>query len=101
VQFIGVPPEADQPNRRRKTAGLIEKGTLKKRITNIEQGITNIEVRYSIIIIFKKRLSAAIPYFIIRDFLFDILRFAVPTMCSFMKGFGTFEPDTRHPTPDT
>jgi hypothetical protein len=50
VQFIGVPP--DQPSRRRKTAGLIEKGTLKKRITNIEQGITNIEVRYSIIIIF-------------------------------------------------
>ena len=38
----------------KKTAGLIEKETLKKRITNIEQGITNIEVRYSIIIIFKK-----------------------------------------------
>jgi hypothetical protein len=36
----------------KKTAGLIEKETLKKRITNIE-------VRYSIIIIFKKRLSAA------------------------------------------
>jgi hypothetical protein len=30
----------------------IEKETLKKRITNIEQGISNIEVRYSIIIIF-------------------------------------------------
>jgi hypothetical protein len=38
---------------------LIEKETLKKRITNIEQGITNIEVRYPIIIIFEKRLSAA------------------------------------------
>jgi hypothetical protein len=32
----------------------IEKETLKKRISNIEQGITNIEVRYSIIIIFEK-----------------------------------------------
>jgi hypothetical protein len=64
----------------KKTAGQIEKETLKKRITNIEQGITNIEVRYSIIIIFEKRLSAAIPHFIIRNFLFDILRFAVPTM---------------------
>jgi hypothetical protein len=41
----------------------------------------NYEVRYSIIIIFVKRLSAAIPPFIIRNFLFDILRFAVPTMC--------------------
>jgi len=37
----------------------------------------NIEVRYSIIIIFEKRLSAAIPHFSIRNFLFDILRFAV------------------------
>ena len=49
-----------------------KKETLKKRITNIEQGITNIEVRYSIIIILEKRLSAAIPHFIIRNFLFDI-----------------------------
>ena len=31
----------------------IEKETLKKRITNVEQGITNIEVRYSISIIFE------------------------------------------------
>jgi hypothetical protein len=30
------------------------KKTLKKRITNIEQGIMNVEVRYSIIIIFEK-----------------------------------------------
>ena len=30
------------------TAGQIEKETLKKRITNIEQGIMNVEVRYSI-----------------------------------------------------
>ncbi|CAB1082690.1 hypothetical protein D1AOALGA4SA_10294 [Olavius algarvensis Delta 1 endosymbiont] len=30
-----------------KTAGLIEKEILKKRITNIEQGIMNVEVRYS------------------------------------------------------
>jgi len=28
----------------------------------------------------KKRLSEAIPHFIIRNFLFDILRFAVPNM---------------------
>jgi hypothetical protein len=62
-----------------------KKETLKKRITNIEQGITNIEVRYSIIIIYEKRLSAAIPPFIIRNFLFDILRFAAPTMCSFIR----------------
>jgi hypothetical protein len=45
----------------------------------------NFEVRYSIIIIFEKRLSAAIPHFIIRYFLFDILRFAVPTWCSFIR----------------
>jgi hypothetical protein len=44
---------------------------------NIEQGITNIEVRYSIKIIFEKRLRAAIPHIIIRNLLFDILRFAV------------------------
>jgi hypothetical protein len=31
-----------------------KKETLKKRITNIEQGKKNIEVRYSIIIIFEK-----------------------------------------------
>jgi hypothetical protein len=43
-----APPLAKQ------TAGQLEKETLKKRITNIEQGITNIEVRYSIINIFKK-----------------------------------------------
>jgi len=30
-----------------------QKKTLKKRITNIEQGIMNFEVRYSIIIIFE------------------------------------------------
>jgi hypothetical protein len=42
VQVSAQPPA-------KKTAGLIEKETLKKRITNIEQGITNIEVRYSII----------------------------------------------------
>ena len=59
----------------------IEKRNSEKRIMNIEQGITNIEVRYSIIIIFEKRLSVAISHFIIRNFLFDILRFAVPTVC--------------------
>jgi hypothetical protein len=32
----------------KKSAGQIEKETLKKRITNIEQGIMNVEVRYSI-----------------------------------------------------
>ncbi|CAB1076672.1 hypothetical protein D1AOALGA4SA_4467 [Olavius algarvensis Delta 1 endosymbiont] len=31
-----------------RTAGLIVKETLKKRISNIEQGIMNVEVRYSI-----------------------------------------------------
>ena len=40
-----------------RASSLIEIETLKKRITNIEQGTRNIEVRYSIIIIFKKRLS--------------------------------------------
>jgi hypothetical protein len=41
-----------QPSRwPKKTAGQIEKETLKKQITNIEQGITNVEVRYCIIII--------------------------------------------------
>jgi len=66
----------------KKTAGQIAKESLKKRITNIE-------VRYSIIIIFEKRLSAAIPDFIIRNFLFDILRFAVPTMRSFTRVRGS------------
>jgi hypothetical protein len=83
VSGVSVQVSAQPPGK--KTAGLIEKETLKKRITNNEQGITNIEVRYSIIIIFEKRLSAAIPHFIIRYFLFDILRFAVPTMRSFIQ----------------
>jgi len=72
----GVSPAAGKKN-----GQFNQKKTLKKRITNIEQGIMNIEVRYSTIIIFERRLSAAIPYFIIRNFLFDILRFAVPTIC--------------------
>ncbi len=45
----GFPP-ADQcsaPPSAKKTAGQIELETLKKRITNIEQGIMNVEVRYS------------------------------------------------------
>jgi hypothetical protein len=33
--------------RLRRAASQIEKETLKKRITNIEQGIMNVEVRYS------------------------------------------------------
>jgi hypothetical protein len=38
-----------QPSRRpKKTTGQIEKETKKKRISNIEQGIMNFEVRYSI-----------------------------------------------------
>jgi hypothetical protein len=42
----------------------------------------NIEFRSNEFCLFyKKRLSEAIPHFIIRNFLFDILRFAVPTMC--------------------
>jgi len=39
----GVSPAAGK-----KAAGQIEKETLKKQITNIEQGIKNVEVRYSI-----------------------------------------------------
>jgi hypothetical protein len=38
----------------KKASSQIEIETLKKQISNIEQGITNIEVRYSIIIIFEK-----------------------------------------------
>ena len=37
----------------KKTAGQIEKVTLKERLTNIEQEITNIEVSYSVIFIKK------------------------------------------------
>ena len=48
-QVSGVSAAAGQ-----KAASQIEKETMKKRIMNIEQGITNIEVRYSIIIIFEK-----------------------------------------------
>ncbi|CAB1068328.1 hypothetical protein D1AOALGA4SA_324 [Olavius algarvensis Delta 1 endosymbiont] len=32
----------------KRTASLIVKETLKKRISNIEQGIMNVEVRYSV-----------------------------------------------------
>ena len=46
-QVSGVSPAVG-----RGATSLIEKETLKKRISNIEQGITNFEVRYSIIIIF-------------------------------------------------
>jgi hypothetical protein len=57
AQNEGFPPQADQCSDFSAAAGRgaarqIEKETLKKRITNIEQGIMNIEVRYSIIIIF-------------------------------------------------
>jgi hypothetical protein len=52
VVILGVQVSGASLAAGKKTAGLIEKETLKKRITNIE-------VRYSIIIIFKKRLSAA------------------------------------------
>jgi len=106
VKVSGVRCQVSAPPQARKAVSQIGKETLKKRITNIEQGITNIEVGYStcrellcrtIIIIFEKRLSAptppkrlrrprAIPHFIIRNFLFDILRFAVPTMGSFIQG---------------
>jgi hypothetical protein len=61
----------------KKTAGQIEKETLKKRISNFEQGMSNFEVRYSIILNHKGQ-SAAIPPFDIRYSIFDILRFAVP-----------------------
>jgi hypothetical protein len=37
-----------QPRRWPRTASQIDNETLKKRITNIEQGIMNVEVRYSI-----------------------------------------------------
>jgi hypothetical protein len=40
-QLSALPPA-------KKTGGQIDKETLKKRITNIEQGIMNVEVRYSI-----------------------------------------------------
>jgi len=43
VQGSGFSPAAGK-----KMAGLIEKETQKMRITNIEQGIMNVEVRYSI-----------------------------------------------------
>jgi hypothetical protein len=65
-----------------------------------EQGITNIEVRYSIICILEKRLSAVIPHFIISaSGGFAILRFAVPTMSSFiqcvrMNQLGSLTPET-------
>ena len=59
IEVSGFRCQVSAPPPEKKTAGLIEKEILKKRITNVEQGITNIEVRYSIIIIFEKRLSAA------------------------------------------
>jgi len=52
VYFVQLSVAAGQKNDQ-----FNQKETLKKRITNIEQGIKNIEVRYSTIIIFKKRLS--------------------------------------------
>jgi hypothetical protein len=64
-------------------ASQFEKETLKKRITNIEQEIMNpppadkcrSKVFYRFILI-RNSQSEAIPHFIIRYFLFDILRFA-------------------------
>lgn len=72
VDIRGVRCQCSALPRARKTASQIEKETLKKRITNIEQGILNYEVRYSIINIAKKSPRVAIPHFIIRNFLFDI-----------------------------
>jgi hypothetical protein len=79
--------------------------TLKKRITNIE-------VRYSIIIIFEKRQSAAIQHFIIRNFLFDIplglsssqAAVRCPNYVKFHKKCRDLAPrfpDTRNLTPET
>ena len=64
---------------------------------NIEQGIMNFEVRCSIINILKKRLSAAIPHVIIRNFLFDILRFAVPPRVVSHEDLTSQLPDTPGP----
>jgi hypothetical protein len=47
-QCSGFRCQVSEPPLAKKKASLIEKETFKKRITNIEQGIMNIEVRYSI-----------------------------------------------------
>ncbi|CAB1082700.1 hypothetical protein D1AOALGA4SA_10304 [Olavius algarvensis Delta 1 endosymbiont] len=76
-------------------SSLIAKDTLIKRITNIEQGIMNIEVRHSIIIILEKRLSAAIPPFDILRF--DIRYSAVRFFCSLTQGSVAFSIPTPEP----
>ena len=57
-----------------------------KKLMNIEHRTSNIEHRIMYSVYFKKWPSAAIPYFIIRNFLFDILRFAVKILRSFIRG---------------
>jgi hypothetical protein len=52
-----------------RAASQIEKETMKKRITNIEQGMSNIEVMYPV---YYKRLSEAIPPFVNRHSSFVI-----------------------------
>ncbi len=46
--WLGFKGSGFSPAAGQKKAGQIEKETLKKRITNNEQGIMNVEVRYSI-----------------------------------------------------
>jgi hypothetical protein len=58
--FIQAPPLA------KKTASLIEKETIEKRISNNEYRMSNIEGRNSIDFYYFKRQSAAIPSFMIR-----------------------------------
>ena len=91
----------------KKTAGQIFKETLKKRILrrriNIEYRTRNNEYRSNVFYHFRfeERLSTAIPHFIIRNFLFDILRFAVKLMKFHTRcqDLAPRFPDTRNLTP--
>ncbi len=66
---------SDQFDQKRNFSFVVSHSRIKKRISNVEQGMSNIEGRNSIEFYGFKRQSAAIPHFYILRF--TVLRFAV------------------------
>jgi hypothetical protein len=70
VLSFGFKVSGINPAFARLCASLVEKETLKKRITNIEQGITNIEVKYSIFFKRTERSDSSLRHSAVRYSIF-------------------------------
>ncbi len=73
----------DQFDRKRNFSFVVTHSRIKKRISNVEQGMSNIEGRTSIEFYELKRQSVAIPHFY-------ILRFTVLRFCGSLFGHAEF-----------